>query len=282
MELNLPKPIVEVAWLSRNWNHPDLVILDASYHLPSTGRDAKTEFLEDHIPRARFFDFHNVICDLNSELPHMMPNEKVFSTEVEKLGVSNDSKIVVYDSVGMFSAPRAWWMFRAMGHDEVAVLNGGLPAWEQFALPDESGEAYEIKKGTFRANPRKDFFVNKEFVSSILDKEGNTIIDARSEDRFNALKPEPREGLRSGHIPGSKNLPYKYLLQHQKMLDVPSLQRAFRQHAGEQDQVVFSCGSGVTACILALGAEMAGYKNISVYDGSWTEWGQDESLPVES
>ena len=281
--LTLPSELVSVDWLNENREHRDLVILDASFFMPGVDRDGHVEWLEERIPGAVFFDFHREICQHNTDLPHMMPSSDDFQISAQGLGISHDSIIVVYDSLGIFSSPRVWWMLKAMGAENVAVLNGGLPTWKEKSLPLESGPlATPIIKGNFVANQKQTLFCDSKEVLQATQEEERIIIDARSPGRFLAQEPEPREGMRSGHMPSAKNLPFSNLLCENKMNEAYQLAAIFETIAPKDNGIIFSCGSGVTACILALGATLAGYKNISVYDGSWSEWGSSDDLPVVS
>jgi len=283
--LTLPSELVSADWLYENLNHPDLVLLDASFFMPGVDRDGHAEWLDVRIPGAIFFDFHREICLHNTDLPHMMPCSDDFQASAQELGINNDSIIVVYDSLGIFSSPRVWWMLKAMGAENVAVLDGGLPIWKSKSLPIESGPlAKPIIKGDFIANQKQTLFCDSKEVLKATQDDERIIIDARSPGRFLAQEPEPREGMRSGHMPSAKNLPFSDLLSEQKMNEAYQLAAIFETIApkDKNNGLVFSCGSGVTACILALGATLAGYKDISVYDGSWTEWGASDELPVVS
>lgn len=279
--LSLPSDLVTVDWLSEQIDHPDLVLLDASFFMPGVDRDGKSEWFDGRIPGAVFFDFSREICDKNTDLPHMMPNAADFQHSVRRLGINQASVIVVYDSLGIFSSPRVWWMLKSMGASNVAVLDGGLPAWKEKSLPLESGELSEqIPSGDFISNYQDKLFTDVDEVLAFTENKQRIIIDARSQVRFQAKEAEPRAGMRAGHIPNSENLPYSALLFEQKMHDAYQLALIFEALAPKDNGIIFSCGSGVTACILALGATLAGYKDISVYDGSWAEWGSSEDLPI--
>jgi len=246
------------------------VILDAS--IPKvTGGD--TSVSEVQIPSARFFDLKHKFSDVSAPFPTTFPSEEQFTGSAQELGINKDSAIVIYDDIGIYSSPRAWWLFKAFGHDNVAVLDGGLPAWINEGLKAEQKQNYSGKSGNFQARYRPELMKFFEDVQRESQDKKNLIIDARSERRFKGLDPEPRAGLRSGTIPNSVNLPFEDLLIDQHFKNKEELKKIFKKFAKEEDQITFSCGSGITACVLALGAEMAGYKNISVYDGSWTEWG---------
>ncbi len=279
--LVLPSELVSVDWLNEHIGHNELRVLDASWFMPSAQRDGKLEWFKERIPGAAFFDFDREICDMKSDLPHMMPRESDFQQYAQNLGINQNSIIVVYDSLGIFSSPRAWWMLKAMGAADVAVLDGGLPAWKAKALPLQSGEAVKaVNKGDFIAHYQDKLICDADQVLLAIQDEQRVIIDARSPGRFLGQEAEPRAGVRSGHIPNAKNLPSAQLLCGQKMQDAYQLALIFEAMAPKKNGLIFSCGTGVTACILALGATLAGYENISVYDGSWTEWGSSADLPV--
>lgn len=274
-------PIVSANWLLENKQLPNLVILDAS--MPKPGAKPEPPENRQKIKNARFFDIEGVFSDKNSPLPHTMPSPEVFTQEARKLGIHADSIIIVYDSVGIYSAPRAWFMFRAMRHQEVYVLDGGLPAWEQIGGEIEPFLAQEnIAIGNFTADYQSDMICSSTDVLEAIKDENQLVIDARSEERFLGKVEEPRAGLRRGHIPKSKNIPFTKVQKDNKMLEVDELKAIFEQATAENQPLVFSCGSGVTACVVALGATLAGYTNLKIYDGSWSEWGQPSDLPVES
>jgi thiosulfate/3-mercaptopyruvate sulfurtransferase len=260
---------VSVAWLAAHLRDDNLVILDASMPLGAM-----------RIPGARPFDFDRTICDRASPLPHMMPSAEVFANEVSALGIDNSSAVVVYDSRGVYSSPRARWMFRAMGHDRVAVLDGGLPAWVAAGHAVEGAAGGPPVPRTFVARPRDGMFCDADFVARALNDPHSVVVDARSAGRFHGREPEPRPGLRPGHIPGSLNLPYADVLLNGHFRPITELTAIMGQKARADQQLVFTCGSGVTACIPALAAEMLGFTAISVYDGSWSEWGLPSPRPV--
>ncbi|WP_107852151.1 sulfurtransferase [Oceanimonas marisflavi] len=280
-KLELPSVLVEPQWLAQHLNHPDLVVLDASWHMPASGRNGLEEWRQQRIPGARFFDFDGRIKDQHASLPHMLPDEALFSREVSALGISNHQTIVIYDSLGIFAAPRVWWMFRAMGHDRVAVLNGGLPAWQQAGLPLEQDEPAPVEPGRFIAHRQPQWIADATEVEQALQDDGSRVLDARSRERFSGAVADPRPGVRPGHMPGAVCLPFNELLENGRLLPAERLAEKFAPLVNTGQKLVCSCGSGVTAAILALGAELAGHNHIAVYDGSWTEWGGSAHLPVE-
>jgi len=268
--LKINNPIVSVTWLKEHLKAPDLVILDAS--IPKvTGGDSSIS--EVQIPSARFFDLKNKFSDVSAPFPTTFPSAEQFAKSAQELGINKDSAIVIYDDKGIYSSPRAWWLFKAFGHHNVAVLDGGLPAWKNANLEVERKQHYEGHLGNFQARYRPELMKYFEDIKKESLDERHIIIDARSERRFKGLDPEPRVGLRSGTIPNSVNLPFEDLLNENLFRSKEELEFIFKRFANQDDNLTFSCGSGITACVLALGAEMSGYKNISVYDGSWTEWG---------
>lgn len=276
-------PLIDPAELDAILSDPRTVILDASWYMPADQRDPAAEYLEHRIPGARRFDFDGDIKDHGSDLPHMMPQPAEFEAAARQLGISKDSRIVVYDGAGIFAAPRAWWMFKAMGHDDVRVLNGGLPAWKEAGKPTESGPPPAPQPGDFIARPDPARIRSAADVLESL-KDGPAIVDARSAGRFEGTVPEPRAGLRSGHIPGARNLPFDRLISEGRYRTPGEMAAIWSDLGLPPGPVVASCGSGVTASVLALSAEAAGRDPVAVYDGSWSEWGQDSrpDLPVET
>ncbi|MGW0390947.1 sulfurtransferase [Streptomyces sp. NPDC003042] len=273
----LPGPLVDAAWLARRLGSPGLVLFDASVgaHRGSGRR----------IPGARPFDLDGALSDHGADAPHTMPGAAEFTEAVRGLGVDEDSTVVVYDGAGIYSSARAWWMLRAMGFDRAAVLDGGLPAWTAAALPVEAAApAYEGPRGSFTARPRAGLLVDSAAVSAALADPAAAVLDARTRGRFEGTAPEPRPGLRGGHMPGALNLPFGDLQQPDgRMRPMGELRQVFEALTGGRERLRFSCGSGVTACVLALGADLAGYTDLAVYDGSWSEWGMPSALrPVET
>jgi thiosulfate/3-mercaptopyruvate sulfurtransferase len=267
--LGLPGPLVSVEWLAAHLRSAELVVLDAPLG----------QISHEWIPGARTFDYDRVICDSDSTLPHMMPSAAVFQWQVQKLGINPDSVIVVYDGKGIYSAPRAYWMLKAMGHDAVAVLDGGLPAWKAAGHPVETKQRAS-NPGSFLARERPAFFAQAEEIAAALRDPKAVVLDVRSAGRFAGTAPEPRPGLRPGHMPGAINLPYTDLLENGRYRPTSALRERLQAKIGNAERLYFSCGSGVTACIVAIAAELSGYRSLTVYDGSWSEWGLPSPRPV--
>ena len=275
--------LIETDELARDLGAPDLVIIDATWYMPNEDKDAHAEYLGEHIPGALFFDIDE-IADTKSTLPHMLPPPEKFSSRMRGMGVGDGSRIVVYDSRGLYSAARVWWTFRVMGVDDVSVLNGGLPKWRREGLPLERGAPPNRTTRHFTARRNLELVRDLSDMKALLKDKSAQIIDARAPERFAGKAPEPRAGLRSGHIPGSHNVPFgKLLNQDGTLKSAPELQRLFEQAGVDLNKpVVTSCGSGITASVLALGLAELGHRRTSVYDGSWSEWGADQSLPIET
>jgi thiosulfate/3-mercaptopyruvate sulfurtransferase len=277
------KWLVETGWLAERLDAPGLVVLDGSMHLPTSGRNAKAEYLEGHLPGALFFDIDD-IADETSTLPHMLPSAAKFASRMKKMGIGDGMDIIAYDSEGLYSAARVWWMFRAMGNESVRVLNGGLKKWKAEKRPLEDGEPRPRTPRHFTAMLNAGLVRDVGDVQALIGSPSAQIVDARSAGRFAGTAPEPRKGLRSGHIPGSRNVPFQSLLNADGTLKPASELRQIFASAGVEPEkpVVASCGSGVTAGVVALALAVLGRADAAVYDGSWTEWGANASLPIEA
>ena len=277
-----PRILVSTDWLADHLRDPDLRILDASLFLPGTDRDARAEYEAAHIPGARFFDIDE-ISDQRSDLPHMAPPPEKFISRMRAMGIGDGHQVVVYDSRGIFSAARVWWLFKLMGKTDVAVLDGGLPKWR--AEEREIEDLPPVIRDRHMTVSRRNDLVRDVTQVAEASKLGQPqILDARAATRFRGDAPEPREGLRAGHIPGSKNLPFTQLLNADGTMKDPGGLKAAFEGAGIDlsKPVITTCGSGVTAAILALGLARTGHDEWSLYDGSWTEWGAYDDLPVET
>ena len=275
-----PKTLVSTDWLAAHRADPDLRILDASWYLPDAGRNALTEYKAAHIPGARFFDI-DAITDSRSALPHMAPPPEKFISRMRAMGIGDGHQVVIYDGSGLFSAARVWWTFRLMGKMDVAVLDGGLPKWR--AEGREIEDMPPIVRDRHMTVSRQNHLVKDVTQVAHAAKLGEAvIIDARSAARFRGEAPEPRAGLRSGHIPGAKNVPFATMLNGDGTMKPPAELRAVFLAAGVDlsKPAITSCGSGVTAAVLSLALERIGHRSHALYDGSWAEWGMYDDLGV--
>ena len=277
-------PVVPARWLVEHLHDPGVRVLDASWYLAAMNRDPRHEFREGHIPGAQLFNIDEA-SDPSSPLPHMLPPAKQFADVASRLGISSGDHVIVYDASGInFSAPRVWWMFRAFGHDAVSLLDGGLGAWKAARGALEHGDAVMPAAGVFHAVVRPAMVRSAAQVLELTSTGRAQLVDMRSRGRFEGTEPEPRAGLRGGHIPGSRSLPYASLVDGCGLLRSPAELRLMVEGVGIDVAwpVIAMCGSGVTACSLLLALHVLGITDTALYDGSWTEWGQRAELPLET
>lgn len=266
---------VSTEWLAAHLGAPNLVIVDASWHMPATGRSGHDEYLKAHIPGAMFFDI-DAISDPSSGLPHMLPTETLFTGAMEALGIGRTMKIVVYDTAGLFSAPRVWWTLRAFGAVDVQILDGGFPKWLAEGRPTESGQPSRYP-ARFDAKLDRNWVASIDEVAKRLAEGSAQVLDARAAERFRGEAPEPRAGVRPGHIPGARNLPVSEVVKDGRLVDAATIRAAVAAAGIDPSRpVITSCGSGVTAAILWLALDVIGSPPQALYDGSWTEWGSSD------
>jgi thiosulfate/3-mercaptopyruvate sulfurtransferase len=271
--------LVSANWLISHLRAPDVVIVDATWHLPTTGRNAQEDYLAGHIPGALFFDI-DAIADTASGLPHMLPSPEAFSSRMRRMGIGDGQTIVVYDSYGLFSAPRVWWTFKVMGVRDVVILDGGLPAWIAAGGELEEGPIRRPERH-FTARLNNSAVRDIAAVRAVLQNGAAQVVDARSAGRFKGDEPEPRAGVRSGHMPGALNVPVGEVVENGKLKQPDAVRAVFEARGVDLERpIVTSCGSGVTAAVLTFALASIGVHGVSLYDGSWTEWGGRDDTPV--
>lgn len=271
--------LIETQWLANNLDK--VIVLDGSWYLPNQKRDPNKEFESSHIPGSQFFDI-DLISDKQNPLPHMIPDSQTFDNHVSRLGIQQSDQIIIYDGIGLQSAARVWWTFKLFGHQKVGILNGGFPKWVSENLPVEKKILNKFRSD-YKSKLNKKLIRNyKQVFENIVSKK-EQILDARSKGRFSGTEPEPREHLISGHIPGSLNLPFQKLIldSNKTVKDTEEIKKIFEDLGITFEKpIVTTCGSGITACILAFCLHLIGYEEFSVYDGSWTEWGSVKDSPI--
>jgi thiosulfate/3-mercaptopyruvate sulfurtransferase len=276
---NLPRWFVSPDWLADRLDDPSVVIVDGTWHLANTGRDAREEYEAGHIPGAVFFDI-DAVADTTNPLPHMLPSPETFAEAVGALGIDARQRIVVYDGAGLSSAPRVWWTFRVMGAQDVVILAGGLPRWIAEGKPVSTDEPARLPR-TFIPSFRESLVYDLARVKTEVERGDTQLVDARPAARFRGEAPEPRSWVKSGHVPGSFNVPSSELIAGGRLKDPAELRAAFASAGLDLERpIVTSCGSGVNAATLNLALEILGVEDAALYDGSWTEWGARDDLPI--
>lgn len=281
MTLKINKSVVSAEWLFANLNNEHLLIFDATIPKVTAKNEAISSDEKQQIKGAIFFDIQKLFSDEKAPFPNTVLSAKEFELKAQEIGVHNESCIVVYDDLGIYSSPRVWWMFQLMGFKNIAVLDGGFPAWKAKNYPLEKPIIRQIIKGDFKVNYQSEKIKCTADVLSSIENKNILIADARSKGRFLATEPEPRNDIKGGRIPNSVSLPYSEIVENNLMKSETDLKAVFNKMNPNNKDVIFSCGSGITAAVLALGADLAGIKNHSLYDGSWTEWGSTAGLPIE-
>ncbi|QDY69900.1 3-mercaptopyruvate sulfurtransferase [Qingshengfaniella alkalisoli] len=276
-----PNTLVSAGWLASKIGDGRLRIIDASWYLPTQRRDTFDEFMQRHIPGAVFFDI-DAVSDPNADSPHMAPSPEIFADYLRAASIDKGDQVVVYDSSGLFSAARVWWLFRLMGHESVGVLDGGLPAWIAAGQPVESGEPSTASTATATSGIVPSRVADMQKVAEAIKDRSHEILDARPPNRFRGDEPEPRPGLRAGHMPGAKNVFFRNLLNDDGTMKTEgALRKVFSEAGADLSRpVITTCGSGVTAAIISLALERIGKSDYALYDGSWSEWGMHDELPI--
>ncbi|MFD1092255.1 3-mercaptopyruvate sulfurtransferase [Providencia vermicola] len=268
-------------WLNAHLSDGNIIVLDASSPPPTAPYDCRQHYLEEHIPNAQFFH-QDEIADKTCDLPHMLPSSEVFSQAVGSMGIDNDTQVIIYSQNNLFSSPRAWWTFTTMGCKNVKILAGGIEAWKAEGFATQSGEVTPPARKQFKASRKDTNALNQQQVIDVVNEGQIQIIDARAAPRFLAQAPEPRPGLRMGHIPGSKNVPWDLLVANGEFKSPEELKAIFAEQGVDiQAPSITTCGSGMTAAVVLMALTLLGNANVRLYDGSWAEWGQDNGLPIE-